>query len=526
MKHAWKKHSLLACIAALAAWLPLSGQAQEEKVLRVAPHSDLKILDPIWTTAFVTRNHGYAIYDTLFGVDEQGTPQPQMVDTYSAEGNTWNFTLRSGLSFHDGAPVTGEDVVASIKRWGQRDALGQRMLAALDTFEATGANSFRMVFKQPFGMVLEALSKPSSSPPFIMPARVAATPADQQIDDYTGSGPYVFDRARYRPGEVVVYTKNAKYVPREEPPSGTAGGKRVYVDRMDWVVLPDAQTQVNALLAGEIDMLEVIPNTQYEPLKKSPAVTLYAQLPKGSFSLHLNHYIPPFDNPKIARAAILAINQEALLRAQVVHKDLYRRCASVYSCDSAYSSGDTSYFTGMPQFDQAKKLLKEAGYDGTPIVLMFPTNLDALNKFPPVMAQLLQQAGFKVDMQSMDWSTLVTRRAKKEPVSQGGWNAFITAWTASDTMNPLFFAPMTGNGEKGWFGWTTDPKLEQLKAEFLQAQDASQKQQLATAIQHQVFDTGIYAPIGEYQPLTAYRTNIVEGVVRAQIPVFWNLRKN
>jgi len=526
-----KKRTLLAgaAVLALATLLPLTGaQAQEENILRVTPYADLKILDPIWTTAFVTRNHGYAIYDTLFGVDAQGVPRPQMVDAYTAssDGNTWDFTLRSGLAFHDGAPVTGADVVASIKRWGQRDALGQRMMAALQTFEATGANSFRMVFRQPFGMVLEALSKPSSSPPFIMPARVAATPADQQIDDYTGSGPYVFDRARYRPGEVVVYTKNARYVPRDEPPSGTAGGKRVYVDRMDWVILRDAQTQVSALINGEIDIIEWVPSEQYETLKKSDKVTLDSQVPQGSFALHLNHYIPPFDNPKIAQAAIMAVNQEALMRAQVVHKDLYNRCASIYSCGSMYASDDTGYFTGMPQFDRARALLKEAGYDGKPVVLMFPTDLAILNKFPPVMAQLLQQAGFKVDMQSMDWSTLVTRRAKKDPVAQGGWNAFITGWGASDTMNPLFFAPMTGNGEKGWFGWTTDPKLEQLKSDFLQERDADRKKQLATAIQKQVYDTGIYAPVGEAKQLTAWRSGVVDGVVKAPIPVFWNIQKN
>lgn len=525
------KRTLMKCTiaGAVAAALLSTVHAQDSstKVLRVAPQADLKILDPIWTTAFVTRNHGYMVYDTLFGVDADGVPRPQMVASYKAseDGKTWDFKLRSGLAFHDGAPVTGADVVASIRRWGQRDGLGQRMMAAMGTFEATGADGFRMVFKEPFGMVLEALSKPSSNPPFIMPARVAATPADKQIDDPVGSGPYVLDKSKYRPGEIVVYTKNAKYVPRDEPPSGTAGGKRVYVDRMEWVILKDAQTQANALINGEIDMIEWVPTEQYTVLEKNPKITLEAQLPKSSYAMHLNHFIPPFNNPKIAQAAIMAINQEALMRAQLVHKALYNRCASIYACDSAYASDDTGYFTGMPQFDRAKQLLKEAGYDGKPVVLMYPTDFAVLNKFPPVMAQLLQQAGFKVDMQSMDWPTLVTRRAKKDPVDQGGWNLFITGWGASDTMNPLFFAPMTGNGEKGWFGWATDPKLEQLKSDFLKASDEASKKTLATAIQKQVFSTGIYAPVGEYKQFTAYRTGVVEGVVKAPVAVFWNLKK-
>ncbi|MCR6479338.1 ABC transporter substrate-binding protein [Variovorax sp. ZS18.2.2] len=498
------------------------------KVLRLVPQSDLKILDPIWTTAFITRNHGYMVYDTLFGVDEQAKVHPQMVDKYttSADGKTWSFTLRKGLAFHDGKPVTSEDVIASLKRWGQRDGLGQKMFTALDKAEPIDANSFRLVFKQPFGMVLEALSKPSSNPPFIMPARVAATPADKQIDDATGSGPYIFKKDEYRPGEKIVYLKNTKYVPRAEAPSGTAGGKNVYVDRMEWIILKDAQTQANALANGEVDMIEWLPPEQYAALKNNPAITVDNPIPKGSFALHLNHVIPPFDNPKIAQAAIMAINQEALMRAQMVHKELYNSCASVYPCGSAFANDKTGYFNGKPQFEKAKALLKEAGYDGKPVVLMYPADFALLNKFPPVMAQLLKQAGFNVDMQSMDWPTLVTRRAKKDPVDKGGWNLFITGWGIADNINPMFYAPLTGNGEKGWFGWATDDKLEQLKSEFLASADEPKRKELATAIQQRVYDTGIYAPIGEYKPLTAYRKGVVSGVVRSPVGVFWNLKKN
>ncbi|MDB5855350.1 MAG: putative peptide transporter, peptide-binding protein [Herminiimonas sp.] len=136
------------------------------------------------------------IYDTLFGINASGKVRPQMVDRYSAspDGKTWTFTLRRKLAFHDGEPVTSADVVASLRRWGQRDALGQKMFAALALIETTDSETVRMSFKEPFGMVLEALSKPASSPPFIMPKRVAETPADKQIEDTTGSGPYIFKK--------------------------------------------------------------------------------------------------------------------------------------------------------------------------------------------------------------------------------------------------------------------------------------------------------------------------------------------
>ena len=499
--------------------------AAEPTVLRVVPQSDLKILDPIWTTAFVTRNHGYAIYDTLFGVDAQGKIQPQMVDSYTAslDGKVWTFTLRDGLAFHDGKPVTSADVIASIKRWGQRDNLGQKMMAALGSFEAKNDKTFVMTFKDPFGLVLEALSKPASVPPFIMPKSVAETPADQQISSTIGSGPFIFKRDEYRPGERIVYVKNTKYVPRKEPASGTAGGKVVNVDRMEWVVLNDAQTQANAIVNGEVDLIEWLPAEQYAALKANPKIDFANLVPKGSFALHLNHLIPPFNNPKIAEAAFMALNQEALMRAQMVSKDLYNPNPSFYPTGSPYWSDKTSYFTGKPQFDRAKALLKEAGYKGEPVVILYPANFAVLNKFPPVLAALFKQAGFNVELQSMDWPTLVARRAVK--TQQGGWNAFITGWNLPDTVNPMFYAPITGNGEKGWFGWPTDDQLEKLKTEFLNTRDEDKRKVLAASIQERVYDAGILAPIGEYKQLTAVRKGVVSGIVTSPVGVFWGITK-
>ncbi len=514
--------------AAVLALGAVTASAQDSNVLRIVPQADLKVLDPIWTTAFVTRDHGYMIYDTLFAIDGKGEVQPQMVDSHkaSADAKTWTFQLRKGLAFHDGKPVTSADVIASLQRWGKRDGLGQRMFAAMERIEAVDANSFRMTFEQPFGMVLEALAKPSGSPAFIMPERVAKTPADKQIEEYVGSGPYVFVKDEFRAGEKVVYRKNAAYVPRSEEPSGMAGGKRVYVDRVEWVILKDAQTQSSAIANGEVDMLSWMPYEHYETLRANPKLELVAGTSPGSYFLHLNHHIPPFDNPKIAQAAIMAINQQALLRSQLVFGDLYAPCTSIYPCGSPLASDKTSYFTGKPQFEAAKKLLKEAGYDGKPVVLMHPADFGLLNKLPPVMYQLLKQAGFEVDLQAMDWPTLLMRRAKKDAADKGGWNLFMTGWGASDNMNPLYFAPLTGNGEKGWFGWAKSDKLEQLKSEFVATTDPAQRKRLAEQIQVEAFDSGLLAPLGETKPLSVVRKGVVSGVVTAPVNVFWNLRKN
>ena len=248
-------------VGAASRWLrsaPTGAHAQD-KVLRIVPHSNLAILDPIWTTAYMSRNHGYMIYDTLFGTDEKAKIKPQMVESWTEPGDhrLWTFKLRNGLEFHDGKPVTGEDVIASLQRWGKRDAMGRALMTFVERMDSPTPDTFRIFLREACGFVLEALGKPSSNVPFIMPKRVADTDAFKQIEDHIGSGPYVFKRDEFKPGDKAVYLKNAKYVPRKEAPSGTAGGKNVYVDRVEWnLALRDAQAQVNALQKGEIDIIE------------------------------------------------------------------------------------------------------------------------------------------------------------------------------------------------------------------------------------------------------------------------------
>ncbi|MBL0087915.1 MAG: hypothetical protein IPP44_15205 [Ideonella sp.] len=258
--------ALLALVA--GATFASSTAFAQNNVLRIVPHSNLAILDPIWTTAYMSRNHGYMVYDTLFGTDEKSQIKPQMVESWteSADHRLWTFKLRKGLEFHDGKPVTSEDVVASLARWGKRDAMGSALMQFVQRMDTPAPDTFRIFLGEACGFVLEALGKPSSNVPFIMPRRVAETDAFKQIEDFTGSGPYIFKKDEFKPGDKAVYLKNPKYLPRSEPPSGTAGGKRVYVDRVEWnLALRDAQAQVNALQKGEVDIVEQPPSTTTRP---------------------------------------------------------------------------------------------------------------------------------------------------------------------------------------------------------------------------------------------------------------------
>jgi len=506
--------------------LAASSALAQGSTFRLVPSSDLKVLDPVWTTAVVTRNHGYMIYDTLFGTDAKGRIQPQMIESHSvsSDGKSWTFKLRAGLAFHDGQPVTAEDVLASLARWAKRDPMGQRMYAVLDKAEAVSAGSFRLVFTEPYGVVLESLGKPSSLVPFIMPKRIADTPADKQIAEHIGSGPYVFKADEFRPGERAVYLKNDKYVPRTEAPSGTTGGKTVKVDRVEWVVLKDAQTQVNALVNGEVDMLESVPFEHYNALKANNRITTAAAA-GGQYLLRFNHLVPPFNDVRVRQAAMLSMNQDALLRTQVGIPELYKTCMSVYPCGSPLASTKSLGFTDKPQFAKARELLKAAGYKGQPVVLLHATDNSLLAKLPPVVAQLLRQGGFTVDMKSMDWGSVVARRAKKEPASQGGWDAFVTYWGTEDALNPINYAPLSANGEAGWFGWASDERLEQLRSAYARATTETQRKQLADDIQVRAYEIGAFAPMGELLRPVAFRKGVVSGVLVGATNVYWNISK-
>ncbi|WKA26617.1 ABC transporter substrate-binding protein [Bradyrhizobium roseum] len=510
------------CVGSLAA---MAAPALAETTLRVVMHSDLKILDPIWTTAYIVRNHGYMIYDVLLAQDEKGEIKPQMVEKYeaAADGKSYTFTLREGLLWHDGQPVTSEDCIASIKRWSAKDSLGQKMMTFVDSIAAVDAKTFTIKLKEPTGLVLLGLSKPSSNVPFMMPKRVAETDPSKQIEDFTGSGPFVFKKDEWKPGDKTVYVKFDKYKPRSEPASGMAGGKVVKVDRVEWRAISDAQQAVNALSKGELDMVEQPSHDLLGTLKKDPNVSVIISPPlKGQYVFRPNHIHKPFDNPKIRKALWYAFNQEDFLMATIGDPDYIKECKALFICGTPFAS--TKGMDGLltSNVKKAQELLKEAGYDGTPVVLMHSTDLKVLTNLAPVAKSLMEKAGFKVDMQSMDWQSVVARRSKKDAPNAGGWNAFLTAWVAADVMNPVSTAYLNSSCDKALFGWPCDAELEKLRDDFARETDPAKQKAIAEAVQLRAIETTPEIPVGEYVQPVAMRKN-VKGFVTAPAPVFWNI---
>jgi peptide/nickel transport system substrate-binding protein len=469
----WKCPTILPnlTLPVLALSVALTSQAiAAGKTITAVMHSDLRIIDPGFTTAYITRDHGYMVYDTLLATDANFKIQPQMADwKVSDDKLTYTFALRDGLKWHDGMPVTAEDCVASLKRWGQNDSMGRKLMDFRASIEATDAKTITLKLKEPYGLVLESIGKPSSYVPFMMPKRLAETPSDQQIKEQIGSGPFKFAQAEFQPGVKAVYEKNKDYVPRKGPPSWTAGGKVVKVDRVEWITMPDAQTAVNALQSRDIDFMEV-PPWDILPVLAANKDLMIETLNKLGFQTlgRMNFLYPPFDNVKVRRAALMAMNQKDVLDALVGNPEYYKICGAFFVCDTPLGSeagGETLIKGG--DMAQAKKLLAESGYDGTPIVIMAPNDVVTLKAQPIVAAQLLRNAGFRVDVEAADWQTVVNRRASQKPPKEGGWNMFFTNVVAADLMNPIANLHISGRGKNGgWFGWPDDPKMEALRDAF------------------------------------------------------------
>jgi peptide/nickel transport system substrate-binding protein len=516
-----------AVAAALAAGLALCAavpaHAQARKQITAAMSAEVAVLDPHFSTNYTTRDFAYMVFDTLFTMDSKGVIRPQMVDSYqtSADGLTWNFKLRDGLAFHDGAPVTAADAVASIKRWGSRDGLGKQLMAATKSLDALDAKSFRLVLAKPFGLVLDALGKPSSLVPAIMPERLAKTPATTQVSEIVGSGPFVFKRDQWISGEKMVFEKNTAYKPRAEPADGLAGGKVVKVDRVEWRTIADASTSINALAKGEIDWVEQPPLDLLPTLRKNPAVKISSTTGTNMWQgmVRFNHASGPFADPEIRRVVWLAIDQSEVAPAFGATEELsLKSCHTFFICGGPYDNATGAEIARRPSLQEARAALKKTRYKGEPVVILQASNVESLRVSGDVVAQKLRDVGFNVDLQTMDWGSLVARRGKKE-----GWAATSLYQHGFDASSPVtHFYISTNCGQAP--GWSCDARLTPLLEQFAAAGSLDERKKLASQMQGILYENTPFVIWGQFSQPRAYRASL-KGVISSSIPAFWNIEK-
>lgn len=498
---------------------------QGSNVLRFVPHASLPHLDPVFATQYIVRNGSALIYDTLYGVDSDMEPQPQMAEGHevSDDGRVWTFRLREGLRFHDGEPVRSADVIASFRRVFPRDVVGRMLEERLDEMVVIDDRTFEIRLNEAFPELLFAMAKPS--PWFVMPERLASTPYTEQVSEFIGSGPMRLVTSEWVPGTRAVFEKNPEYVPRDEPGDWFAGGKRIHFDRVEWVVLPDPSTAVNALVNGEVDWVEQPLGDLVPILDASPDVDVDIADPLGNVALmRLNHLHPPFDDVRVRRALMMAIDQEDYMRAGIgADESLWRKLGSFVAPGTpGFSEAGGEIVTDPPDLDAARALLAEAGYDGTPITVLVGSDIPVNNAFGQVTENVLRRLGMNVDYVATDWATVAQRRARREPPAEGGWHILHTWSAGAETAFPPAYSVIRTHGE-GWFGWPADDRIETLHAEWMTA-GAEGRQAASDALNQALMDFVIHIPLGHFKSYQSWRSNI-EGVQAAPFPVVWGVTR-
>ena len=508
---------------------PAISQRAAARTLRFVPQADLANFDPIWNTQYVVRNGAVLIWDMLYGADDRLQPRRQMVEAEetSADGLVWTFRLRSGLKFHDGEPVLARDVVASIARWEARDNMGLMLKAIEQELTAIDDSTFRWTLKKPFPKLLIALGKIGTPSCFIMPARIAATDPFKPINEYVGSGPMKLVRDEWVPGARAVFEKFADYAPRQEPESWVAGGKRMLLDRIEWITIPDPATASAALQSGEVDWWET-PLADLVPLlRKNRNVAVDIKDPLGNIGdFRMNHLHPLFNDVRARRAILTAMSQEDYMRAIVGDDDtLWKPLPSFLTPGTLlYTEDGGDIVKGPRNLDVAKRLLGESGYAGQPVTCVVAQDIAITKAMGDVTADLLGRLGIKVDFVATDWGTNAARRAQKSPPGQGGWHMFHSWHAGAVCVDPSSYTPIRANGDKAWFGWPTSAKVEAAIESWYDATSLDEEKAAMRRLNRAAFEDVVYAPTGFFLEYQAWRKN-VNGIVKGPLPFFWGVSK-
>lgn len=522
------RRSFIAGSAAAALLTPRLSLAQNVKTLRFIPQVDLTFLDPVFTTVYVTRNHGYMVFDTLYGMDTSFQPVPQMVEGHVVEndGLLWKLTLREGLTFHDGEPVRARDCVASIKRWAAKDTLGTELMLATAELNAPSDRVIEFKLLRPFPLLPFALGKLQTPMCAMMPERLALADAGTQITEMVGSGPYRFLADERIQGARNVYEKFQGYVPRADGRvEWTAGPKHAYFDRVEWTTMPDPATAVAALQTGSQDWWEN-PTFDLLPLLQGDAgISVKIQDDSGWIGvMRPNHTQVPFNNPDIRRAVFKALSQNDYMQA-IVGED-----PAMFNTGVGYFAPGTpmankaglDVLEGPRNYDAVRQEIIDAGYKGEKVLILAPADFPPIYAMALVTEDLFKKIGLNAELAVADWGATGARRVNRGPVSEGGWSVFFTAVAGSELLNPAGHYFMRGQGENAWFGWPDLPQVEQLRKDWLAAPDLEGQIKAANDIQAQAMHDVPYWPIGQYMQPTAYRNTIRD--VNKGFATFWGVR--
>ena len=516
-------------LGAAALAISTGAHAQSAKsVLRVVPQAEPQVFDPHQSGVNATQEHAALVYDTLFSWDANMVARPQMVETWSKsdDGLLYSFTLRPGLKFHDLTPVTSRDVVATLRRLLVRDTQNQILASLVTELQAKDDRTFTLRLKELFHYVEFLLCGSNGVMGGIMREKDALTDPFTPVKARIGSGPFRFVENEYQPGNKLVYEKFAEYVPRAEPASGFAGGKRVLVDRVEWMIMPDAAVAYAALRQGEVDFLDAPPLDLLPTVANDSNIVIGDVWPIETYAvLRFNSLWPPFDNVKARQAVAHAVSQRDYMSAAYGDPKYWRECYAFWVCGSPNGTEVGSEDYRKPDLDKARALVRELGYDGRPVVLIGGSDVLPYQRMSLITADLLKQIGMNVDMQLSDWGSVAARRAKKDAPSKGGWNLFHTSANGAQLASPLTSpSTITTCDGKNFPGWPCDQAEEDMRMQYIRETDPAKQRALLDAMHRQLWQSLPYVPLGQFRQPFLWRSN-VKGVLKTNTVVYWNIAK-
>ena len=470
--------------------------------LRAVPHGSLKSLDAQWTTVTVTANVRHHLQEGLFTLDDGLALQPQLAESWqsSPDGLTTTVKLRDGLKFHTGQDLKAGDLVGSFDKVKDVATLWKLVVTEFGgVISATDDRTLQIQVNEPTALVLDSLMTEQSFPPIAVPESAYSLPQTESAPEPIGTGPFKFES--WSPGDRWTMVRYDDYNPSALPTSGLAGRHVAFADRVEWIEIADQAARLAALEVGEVDLLDFFSPTLADRVFSSETVDPVVVMPGEQMGVYLNHLKPPFDNKNVRRALQLAYPMESALKLSVGGNDaLWRLCPTYYTCGTRWENTVGADNYNAQDIDQARQLVKDAGFEGTTVRLMAAQDMPWFPQLSLVTREVFEDIGFEVDFQAMDWATLTTRRADPEL-----WEAFHTG--SGTTVTPLTKSTLTKNG---WFNRYQDESgnMAELLAEFTRAKTAADQAELIGELQAQAFEDVPYVLIGEVARLFAAGKNV------------------
>jgi peptide/nickel transport system substrate-binding protein len=477
-------------------------------ILKAAMIGEPPTLDTHTTTATIAYQIAWHVFETLYTYDRQYQPIPHLAEghTVADGGRRYTVTLRKGVKFHNGTDLTAADAAASIARWGRLHTTGKTMFKTIEAVEAKDAHTLVIHLKEPSGSLLYALASPYLA---IHPKNVLDAAGDQPVKELIGTGPFRF--VEHRPDRHIRVARFKEYVARPEPADGHGGKRTAGVDEIHFLPVPEVSVRVAGVESGDYHFAQTVKQDQYDRLKANPKLELSIVRPSSWITAAPNHKQGVMANRKVRQAMQAALDMEPIMMAAIGHRAFLRIDGALYFPEQGLfhtQGGVTGY--NLKNKDRARALLKEAGYAGQPVRWITTKEYEYMYNSALIARQQMEEVGFKVDLQVLDWATVVQRRNKPEL-----WDLFTTGITF--TPDPA----LTSNLQCNWPGWWCQEEKERLLAELIREHEPKKRRALIERIQAVFYEDVGRIKMGDL--FTLYASRDLKGFQGNPFLHFWNV---